>query len=684
MKELLIELLSEEIPARMQESASADFESLVTDSLLDNGLKYESKASFYTPRRLVLVVTGLTEKSPKVITERRGPRSNAPDKAINGFLKSTGLSLEQLEIRSVKGSEFYFAKTEQKGRSASEIVSETLENTIVNFPWPKTMRWGEGALKWIRPLHNVLCILSDENESKIVDFNFCGFKANNKSRGHRFRGNVEFSVKNFDDLKQKLRKSYVLLDQEDRKKDIVNSASNLAFAIGLEVVEDQLLLNEVKNLVEWPNVLVGKISEEYLGLPSDVLQVSMRKHQKFFSLKNKINNYIEGFVIVSNNETSDNGKLILEGNQKVLLARLSDAKFFLENDLRLVKLGMNSWVEELKEVTYHHKLGSQFERVERIQKKSSELAEKLGVDKKLVDKASLYSKADLMSEMVNEFPELQGKMGCYYANFCDFHPEISLAIEEHYSPMGPNDECPKALVSVVLALSDKLDILESFWKIDQKPTGSKDPFALRRAALGVIRLLLENQISLQLRSHVSELDDRKVNDLLSFFHERFKIFLRDKKIRHDIIDACLSSSQNDDFYTLFLKAETLSHGFNSKIGRDLFQGFKRANNILKKAETKDSVSYELEPDSRFFETNAEKKLLLALEKTNEVIVTKLLKNDFRAAFNILTDLRIPIDNFFNTVKVNSDSTIIRRNRLCLLHKIRLVCNKVADFNLIEG
>ena len=250
--------------------------------------------------------------------------------------------------------------------------------------------------------------------------------------------------------------------------------------------------------------------------------------------------------------------------------------------------------------------------------------------------------------------------------------------------MGPNDECPKALVSVVLALSDKLDILESFWKIDQKPTGSKDPFALRRAALGVIRLLLENQISLQLRSHVSELDDRKVNDLLSFFHERFKIFLRDKKIRHDIIDACLSSSQNDDFYTLFLKAETLSHGFNSKIGRDLFQGFKRANNILKKAETKDSVSYELEPDSRFFETNAEKKLLLALEKTNEVIVTKLLKNDFRAAFNILTDLRIPIDNFFNTVKVNSDSTIIRRNRLCLLHKIRLVCNKVADFNLIEG
>jgi glycyl-tRNA synthetase beta chain len=546
------------------------------------------------------------------------------------------------------------------------------------------MRWGEGTLKWIRPLHNVLCLLSDDNGSNVVDFNFGGLKANNKSRGHRSRGNREFSVRNFDDLKQKLNKAFVLLDHEERKKDIVNSASNLAFAIGLEVVEDQPLLNEVTNLVEWPNVLVGKISEEYLGLPSEVLQVSMRKHQKFFSLKNGKNNRIEGFVVVSNNETLDNGQLILEGNQRVLLARLSDAKFFLENDLRSLNLGMNSWVEKLKCVTYHHKLGSQFKRVKRIQEKSLKLAKKLDVDKNLVDQAVFYSKADLMSEMVCEFPELQGVMGRFYANSCGFSTEVSLAIKEHYSPLGPYDDCPKALVSVVVALSDKLETLESFWKIDQKPTGSKDPFALRRAALGVIRLLFENQISLKLSPHFSELESEQLKDLLSFIHERFRIFLRDKRIRHDIIGACFFSEDSDDIYTLYLRIKALADGVNSKIGRDLLQGFKRANNILKKAETQDCVSYELEPDSRFFEYDEEKKLFSDLDKTNDVITKKLLEHDFRNAFNSLAELSIPIDNFFDTVKVNSDSTIIRRNRLCLLHKIRVVCNKVADLNLIEG
>ena len=684
MRELLIELLSEEIPSRMQEAARGNLRSIMTEGLMTAGLNYESTTSYCTPRRLVLVISGLSEKSRLRIIERKGPRVTAPDQAINGFLKSTGINKKDLEIRPIKGVDFFFANIEQPGRDAADIVSEVLSYTIRNFPWPKSMRWGASTLRWVRPLTNILCIISDENQTKTVNCELDSISSTNKSFGHRLANNKEFSVRNFDDLKKQLKHSCVNLDQKERKQEIYNTAANLAFALGLELVDDPLLLDEVTNLVEWPHVLVGKISIEFMNLPSEVLQISMRKHQKFFSLKNKKNNLIEGFVTVSNNQGKNNGELILQGNQRVLFARLSDAKFFWENDLRTISLGMDSWVDQLKNVTYHNKLGSQFERVVRIREKSLKLAQSLDVDASLVDQASLYSKADLLSEMVNEFPELQGLMGSYYAKACGLPAEVCLAIKDHYSPLGPKDVCPQAIISIVVALSDKLDTLESFWKINQKPTGSSDPFALRRAALGVIRLLIENKISLDLGHYLYDLEDDKVRDLISFIHERLKVFLREKNIRYDVIDACLLSKNNSNILHLFLKVEALSERLKLKTTENLVQSFKRVNNILKQAEKLDGVIYELEPDMEFFEGPEEHELFVGLNKVSDVVIARLLKNNFVAAVECLADLQNPIDNFFNAVKINSDNPIVRRNRLCLLQKIRVICNEVADFSLIEG
>ncbi|MFL2789599.1 MAG: glycine--tRNA ligase subunit beta [Paracoccaceae bacterium] len=684
MKELLIELLSEEIPSRMQEAGRVNLRSIITKGLIDAGLTYESATPYSTPRRLVLVVSGLSDKSAPFTIERKGPRVTAPDQAINGFLKSTGLNKRDLEVRSVKGTDFYFANIKQPGRDAANIVSEVLSSSIKSFPWPKSMRWGTNMLRWVRPLNNILCLLSDENQSETVNCDLGFICSNNKSFGHRLVNNKEFSVGNFNDFKKQLKKSRVILDHEERKREIYNASCNLAFALGLDLVDDPLLLDEVTNLVEWPHALVGKISSEFLTLPSEVLQVSMRKHQKFFSLKNKKTNLIEGFITVSNNQAEDNGKLILDGNQRVLFARLSDAKFFWENDLRTISSGMESWVNRLRNVTYHNKLGSQFERVERIRRKSLKLAQHLTVDENLADQASLYSKADLSSEMVNEFPELQGLMGSYYAQACDFSPEVALAIKDHYSPLGPNDDCPKSLISIVVALSDKLDTLESFWRIDQKPTGSSDPFALRRAALGVIRLILENNISIDIDHYIFDLEDDKLENLVSFFHERLKVFLKEKNIRYDIIDACLSSKDKSNIFNLFLRVKALSDRIELKETENLIQGFKRVNNILKKAENIDGVVYELEPDIKFFEVPEEHKLFTDLNKINEIVIVKLSQNNFLDALESLVELSNSIDNFFTAVKVNSDNSIVRRNRLCLLQKIRVICNEVADFSLLEG
>ncbi|MEO3415480.1 glycine--tRNA ligase subunit beta [Roseovarius sp. CAU 1744] len=501
MPDLLIELFSEEIPARMQARAAADLQSRMTDGLVEAGLTYAGAAAFSTPRRLTLTVQGLLAESPTVREERKGPRVDAPEKAIEGFLRGAGVSRNDLEVRDEKKGQVYFATITRPGRPAADIVAETLEGVIRNFPWPKSMRWGAGSLRWVRPLHSILCILTDDaGEARTVPLELDGISAGNTTRGHRFLAPDSFTVSSFDDYAAKLKRAHVVLDPAERADHIWQDATNQAFAAGLEVVEDKGLLAEVAGLVEWPVVLMGTIDAEFLDLPPEVLQTSMKEHQKFFSVKNPKTGRIERFITVANTQTADNGTTILQGNQKVLSARLADAKFFWENDLRVAKdQQMQPWLESLKNVTFHNKLGSQAERIDRIAALAREIAPVVGADPDLAEQAARIAKADLNSEMVYEFPELQGLMGRYYAQAAGMPAEVAAAAQEHYSPLGPSDDVPTAPVSVAVALADKLDTLTGFWAIDEKPTGSKDPFALRRAALGVIRQVLESNLSTKLK-----------------------------------------------------------------------------------------------------------------------------------------------------------------------------------------
>ncbi|CUH65620.1 Glycine--tRNA ligase beta subunit [Thalassovita gelatinovora] len=513
MPDLLIELFSEEIPARMQARAAEDLKKLVTNGLVEAGLTYAGAAAFSTPRRLTLALEGLLDKSPTVREERKGPRIDAPEKAIEGFLRGAGVSRDQLEERDDKKGKVFFAVIEKPGRPASEIVAEVLENTIRNFPWPKSMRWGTGSLRWVRPLHSILCILTnDAGEADIVPMDVDGIQAGNMTEGHRFMGAGRFPVSGFDDYAAKLKRDHVILDAHERADHIWHDATNQAFASGLDVVEDKGLLAEVAGLVEWPVVLMGEIGAEFLDLPPEVLQTSMKEHQKFFSVKNPKTGRIERFVTVANRETSDHGATILAGNQKVLSARLSDAKFFWENDLREARAGMTRWTEQLKNVTFHNRLGTQAARIDRIAALAREIAPALQVEPDLAEQAAKVAKADLSSEMVYEFPELQGLMGRYYAQAAGLPSEVAAACEDHYSPLGPSDDVPAAAVSQVVALADKIDTLTGFWAIDEKPTGSKDPFALRRAALGVIRIVLAGDIRANLDQFIdSQLLKHKIN-----------------------------------------------------------------------------------------------------------------------------------------------------------------------------
>ncbi|WP_347312939.1 glycine--tRNA ligase subunit beta [Defluviimonas sp. SAOS-178_SWC] len=490
MPDLLIELFSEEIPARMQGKARDDLKKLVTDGLVEAGLTYAGAHALSTPRRLVLAVDGLAAESKAVREERKGPATTAPEQAVQGFLRSTGLTLDQLEVRDDKKGQVYFAVIEKPGRKAAGIVAEVLESTIRSFPWPKSMRWGAGSLRWVRPLHSILCILSDEHGAEIVPLDVDGIVAGNVTRGHRFLAPGAFSVASFEDYAAKLKLAKVALNPVERAEHIWHDATNAAFAAGLEVVEDRGLLTEVAGLVEWPVVLMGKIGADFLGLPPEVLQTSMREHQKFFSCRNPKSGRIEGFITVANTDTADHGQTILKGNQKVLSARLSDAKFFWENDLRTVaQEGLEGMAAGLANVTFHNKLGSQKDRIDRIEALAREIAPSVGAKPDLAAEAARVAKADLQSAMVGEFPELQGTMGVYYAKAAKLPEAVANACKAHYQPLGPSDDVPTEPVSVAVALADKIDTLTGFWAIDEKPTGSKDPFALRRAALGVIRLV---------------------------------------------------------------------------------------------------------------------------------------------------------------------------------------------------
>ncbi len=496
--DLLIELFSEEIPARMQPKAREDLRRLMTDGLVEAGLTYRSAGAFSTPRRLTLAVEGLDAQSQPVREERKGPRTDAPEAALQGFLRSTGLTLEQLEKRAEKKGEAYFAVIEKPGRPAAEIVAEVLERVIRDFPWPKSMRWGSGNLRWVRPLHSILCLLTDEAGAQVVKLTVDGIAAGDTTRGHRFMAPDAFAVTGFDDYAAKLRRARVMLDPAEREAAIRQEAANLAFVRGWEIVPDDALMTELAGLVEWPVPLMGVIEDRFLSLPPEVLQTSMKEHQKFLSARNPTTGRIEGYVTVANIETPDHGATILAGNQRVLAARLSDAAFFWDNDLREAKSGMTDWAEGLKAVTFHAKLGSQWDRVERIAALAREIAPAVGADPALAEQAAKVAKLDLRSAMVGEFPELQGTMGRYYALEAGLDAAVADAARDHYSPLGPSDAVPSAPVSVAVALADKLDTLTGFWAIDEKPTGSKDPYALRRAALGVIRLVLGNGVRLPL------------------------------------------------------------------------------------------------------------------------------------------------------------------------------------------
>lgn len=698
MPDLLIELFSEEIPARLQARAAADLKRLVTDGLVEAGLTYAHAGAFHTPRRLTLTVEGLLAQSPTTHEERKGPRTDAPEKALAGFLRSTGLNREDLEARDDRKGQVWFATITRPGRPAADIVAEVLEQAIRNFPWPKSMRWGAGSLRWVRPLHSILCILSDEEGASVVRLEIDGITAGNTTRGHRFMAPDAFSVTSFEDYEAKLKRTNVYLRADDRADRIWSDATNAAFAQGLEVVEDAGLLAEVSGLVEWPVVLIGAIDGEFLDLPPEVLQTSMREHQKFFSVRNPKTGRIEKFVTVANIETVDSGVTILAGNQKVLAARLADAKFFWENDLRVVdRDGMDGLARGLADVTFHAKLGSQAERVARIAALSREIAPLVGADADLAERAAQVCKADLTSEMVYEFPELQGVMGKYYSKSASLPDAVADACELHYKPLGPSDDVPTDPVSVAVALADKIDTLTGFWAIDEKPTGSKDPYALRRAALGVIRLVLTGEQRILLNSLLSYASATvgareaasgpsfaDINEVRSFLHDRLKVHLKGEGIRHDVLDACLGMPGKDDFTLLVKRSRALSEFLKTNDGENLLQGFKRANNILTQAEEKDGVEYSFGADPKFAEAPEEKALFAALDTAAETIDPAMAREDFETAMQAMAALRAPIDAFFEAVQINADSELLRRNRLNLLHRIRSICLSVADLTKIAG
>ena len=685
MADLLIELFSEEIPAGLQAPAAQNLKKLLTNGMVEAGLTYASASAFHTARRLTLVVEGLLDASPTVQEERKGPKVGAPEQAINGFLRGAGLSMDDLEVRDDKKGQVYFAKITKPGRPAAEIVAEVLEATIRNFPWPKSMRWGSGSLRWVRPLQSILCVLSNEAKVSVVPLDVDGIKAGNQTRGHRFMAPDAFAVSGFEDYETKLKRAKVILRADERQAAIWQEAQTQAFALGQSVVEDTGLLAEVAGLVEWPVVLMGQIDEEFLDLPPEVLKTSMKEHQKFFSVSNPKTGGIERFVTVANIEAADQGATILKGNQKVLAARLADAKFFWENDLREAKAGMGNWQAALENVTFHNKLGSQAARIKRIAALARDLAPVVGADPDMAEQAALVAKADLSSEMVYEFPELQGLMGRYYAAKAGMSADIAAACEAHYAPLGPSDDVPTAPVSVAVALADKLDTLTGFWAIDEKPTGSKDPFALRRAALGVIRLILDNHLTLPLADKLTSADaGAGAADLLGFFQDRLKTYLRDRGIRHDVIDACIAMPQSDDLALLVKRAEALQGALGTDDGENLIQGFKRANNILSQAEEKDGVEYSFGADVKYAENEAEKVLFAALDSADKTIQPAMAIQDFAAAMAAMATLRGPIDAFFEAVKINADSALVRRNRLNLLSRIRTTCLSVADLTKVEG
>lgn len=704
MPDLLLELRSEEIPASMQRKAAGDLKKLLTDALVEAGLTYEGAREYWTPRRLTLDIRGLTARSADQHEERKGPSTKAPQAAIDGFLRSAGLSsIDQAQVKSdPKKGDFYVATIHKHGRAAEEIITEVMPGIIRNFPWPKSMRSGAasakpGSLRWVRPLQSIVCTFGPEHDEPVViPFEVDGITASNVTYGHRFHAPEAITVKRFSDYVSSLEKAKVILDADRRKEIILADAKNITFASGLDLVEDEGLLEEVSGLVEYPHVLMGSFEEDYLKIPAEIIRLTIKTNQKCFVTRlhgqEALSNH---FILVSNIEAKDGGAEIIHGNGKVVRARLSDAAHFYKRDqgdlpdLDTLKASAAKFGLDLSKpldqrmakldhlnVTFHAKLGSQGERVTRIRALAAKLAEVTGADPILVDRAAVLAKADLRTEAVGEFPELQGIMGRKYAALQGEDAAVATAIEDHYKPQGPSDRVPTDKVAATVALADKLDTLVGFWAIDEKPTGSKDPYALRRAALGVIRIILENNVRLRLLTVASD------RDLLSFFHDRLKVYLKDAGRRHDIVDAVLSEDA-DDLLTIVRRAEALSAFIGTEDGKNLLAGAKRATQLLAAEEKKGTKAAE-RIDLSLLKLPAETALHQAIVNASQSAAQAVAREDFAAAMEALSKLRGPVDAFFNDVLVNDENPEIRANRLALLAAIRSATSTVADFSKIAG
>jgi len=698
MPDLLLELFSEEIPARMQARAADDLRRMVTDKLVAEGLVYEGAKAFATPRRLALTVHGLPARQPDLKEERRGPRVGGPDAAIQGFLKATGLaSLTEATIqRDPKKGDFYVALMEKKGRATLDVLAEILPVIVRTFPWPKSMRWGarsakSGSLSWVRPLHAITATFGLETEEPdVVKFSVDGIETGQTTFGHRFMAPQPISVRRFEDYEAKLLDAKVVLDPQRRKDAILTDARQLAFAQGFELVEDQAVLDEVAGLVEWPVVLMGSFDADYLSIPGEVIRATIRNNQKCFVVSDpKTGKLANRFILVANIEASDGGKTIVAGNERVIRARLSDAKFFYETDL---KTKLEDRLPKFEQIVFHEKLGTQAERIARIERLAAEIAPLVGADVEKTKRAAKLAKADLLTEVVGEFPELQGLMGKYYALAQREDASIAAASEEHYKPQGPNDRVPTDPVGVAVALADKIDTLTGFWAIDEKPTGSKDPYALRRAALGVIRLIIENALRLSLLKVAGlALDGLRARngeklpfDLLAFFADRLKVQLREQGARHDLVDAVFALEGQDDLLMIVRRVEALGKFLDSDDGKNLLAGTKRASNILAIEEKKDKRTFDGAPDVALYALSEEKALAKAIDQVKAEASAAVAKEDFAGAMSAMAKLRPAVDAFFDKVKVNDDDPKIRENRLKLLNEIRSATRAVADFSKIEG
>jgi glycyl-tRNA synthetase beta chain len=690
MPQLLLEIFSEEIPARMQQGAARDLERMVSDRLKAAGLTWEALTTYAGPRRLTLVIDGLPTATPDREEEIKGPRASAPEQALEGFLRKTGLTRDQLTERDG----VLFAVLSSKGRATTDLVAETVDQVIRTFPWPKSMRWGAGTLRWVRPIKRILCLF----DGKVVPFEIDGIQSDAITEGHRFLGSGELlRVSDFVDYRTQLEKNFVLLDVADRKLRILEQAKAACAARGLALVDDDGLLDEVAGLAEWPTPILGDMDLQFLALPPEVVRLSMKVHQKYFAVRDPSKDGLApNFLVVANVEATDGGKALAAGNSRVLSARLNDARFFWDEDQ---KVGFDAWNAKLSGVTFHAKLGTLAERVERIAALAREIAPLVGADADEAETAARLSKADLLSGMVSEFPELQGIMGGYYARLAGHSDAIADAVRDHYKPQGPADTVPTAPATVAVALADKLDTLVGFFAIDEKPTGSKDPFALRRAALGILRLILNNEIRLGLTNDafapatalITKQDkvERQVDrlslssELASFFADRLTVLLRDQGQRHDLVAAVFALG-DDDLVRIVRRVEALAAFLATDDGANLLAGYKRASNILRAEEKKGPVPTGMVQTGLPNQPEAETTLAFAVGAARTAVEAALETEDFAAAMTALARLRAPVDRFFDDVLVNSDIPAERENRLKLLGQVRDVMGQVADFGQIAG